>query len=70
MMAHNLKCEFCSREISTARDYQLVKGYERKRDGGGTNALRLREPLGKWACKFCIDKEAKGIGASQEGLFA
>jgi hypothetical protein len=69
-MAHNLACEFCSRPISTTRDYQLVEGYERKRDGGGTNALRLRRPKGKWACMFCIDKEAKGIAANQEGLFA
>lgn len=71
MSNHNLRCEFCNGEISVNRDYQKVVGYERKRHQGGTNALRLRMPVdGKWACTTCVDKEARGIAARQDGLFA
>lgn len=69
-MSHNLRCTFCGGEISVNRDYQKVEGFERKRDGGGTNAIRLRQPKGEWACTSCIDKESRGINAQQSGLFA
>jgi hypothetical protein len=68
-MAHQIKCTFCGGRISVTRDYQRVEGYERRRNQGGTNALRLRQPKGEWACTSCVDKEARGIAATQGGLF-
>lgn len=68
-MAHNLKCSFCGNAISVNRDYRKVEGFERRRNQGGTNALRLRQPKSEWACTSCIDKESRGVSARQEGLF-
>lgn len=68
-MTHQLKCMYCGKEISLNRDYQRVTGFEKRRNQGGTNALRLREPQEEWACMFCVDRQAAGLNVNQEGLF-
>jgi hypothetical protein len=54
------RCQFCLREIEPEYAYRRVTGWERKRDGGGTNALRLRHPHDAWACSQCINTLAAG----------
>ena len=34
----------CGTTIDPNQDFRKVVGWERRRDGGGTNALRLRQP--------------------------
>lgn len=68
-MTESGKCVFdCGRTIDPELDYRKVTGYERRRHAGGTNALRMREPHDVWACRFCIDKQAKGLDPGQGSL--
>jgi hypothetical protein len=63
-------CTFCGATLDADAPgtYQWVSGWERRRKQGGTNALRLAERQGKWACPACID-ERVNVGAHQSGLF-
>ena len=61
-------CTFCGSPINPDRDYRKVTGWERRRDQGGTNAIRLREPTNEWACMACINLQAKGPGLAQTAL--
>lgn len=61
-------CRFCEEPIvSTANAYRRILGWERRRRGGGTNQITLREPTGEWACSSCID-DAKRGRRGQEAL--
>lgn len=62
------RCTFCGDTVDPKQDYRRVEGWERARAAGGTNAVRLRRPTDVWACRFCVDKEARGVGAAQTGL--
>jgi hypothetical protein len=64
------ECRFCGDKIDTETNgiYQYVKGWERRRKGGGTNAIRLPERLAMWACHACIEAHAAGY-AEQPTLF-
>ena len=59
---------FCDAPIDPARDYQKVEGFERRRAGGGTNAIRLRHPLPAWACVGCVVSQAAGISTDQQQM--
>lgn len=64
------KCKFCLTPVNPMTDYRKVTGWERKRDGGGTNALRLREVHDEWAHALCIDKQARlKLHPDQAGMF-
>ncbi len=62
-------CVMCGAEILSERTaFRKVIGYERHRDQGGTNAVRLRQVTDEWACPSCVDKEAMGVSAHQQAL--
>jgi hypothetical protein len=63
-------CEFCHRPISLGADYRLVTGWERiARSAGGTNAIRLPDrTVERFACRWCIDKQASGLAIEQQAL--
>ena len=63
-------CTFCEREIDpeSRMTYRKVIGWERPREGGGTNALTLREPTQVFACSSCIEKLKLGIPIGQPTL--
>ena len=63
-------CYYCGVAINSDSIgvYQLVRGWERRRSGGGTNALRLAERAQRWACHACIEAQVKGY-ADNETLF-
>jgi hypothetical protein len=70
-MARNtgIGCIFCGDAIyDTDTAYRKVEGFERKRGGGGTNALRLRVPKDEWACAMCVDRESRGVSYAQSSL--
>lgn len=64
------RCEFCGEPVDpeSTRTYRHVSGWEHPREGGGTNALALREPADRWACSPCIDSQRRGIPVTQESL--
>lgn len=52
-------CAICQQEIkSDDRVYQQVIGYEKRRQQGGTNALKLRELTGRVAHVHCVENGA------------
>lgn len=60
-MTVNVLCMYCLREIEPSRAYRRVIGWERRREGGGTNALRGRRPTNDFACTRCIDRIVLGL---------
>lgn len=63
-------CVLCGRPLDpdAPRVFQLVRGYELKREQGGTNALALREPLHQFAHYHCVDRKRSGIAPTQTSL--
>lgn len=62
------RCIHCQGPIDEDQDYRKVIGWERRRSAGGTNAIKLREPLDDWACRWCVEKQVKGLAPSQGAL--
>jgi hypothetical protein len=64
------KCVFCGEPISVLTDYRQVVGWERiQRSAGGTNAIRLPDRTSqRFACRFCVDRQASGLAAAQQAL--
>lgn len=64
------KCVLCGmRGIDEDRDYQEVRGFVRKREQGGANQIRLRQPVpDRWAHATCVDNEAHGVSARQQAM--
>lgn len=62
-------CTICGEKVSpTARVYREVSGYERHRQQGGTNALKLRRVTGRVAHAGCVDRAARGTAPGQGSL--
>ena len=61
------ECTFCGEPVGHP-PYFEVTGWERHREQGGTNALRLREQTGRVACSACIAKKSLGVSEDQETL--
>jgi len=63
-------CEFCGKHnIDPENDYQYIHAWRKKRHGtNSANFVRLIEPQGRWACRFCIDRMSNGLNAGQESL--
>ncbi len=59
-------CSICGKEIQTLRfAYRRVVGWEKHRQQGGTNAIRLRQSLDEWAHSMCVDREVNRVHAGQ-----
>lgn len=64
-----LVCTFCEEPVDPQSGFRKVSGFERlHREGGGTNAVALRKPEEVFACRWCIDKQGRGISPEQETL--
>lgn len=64
-----IACVYCGCEIASPRSaYRRVQAWERKRRAGGTNAVRLREPLDEYACAPCVDALAAGRPIGQAAI--
>lgn len=52
-------CTFCARPIDPDRaaTYRRIRGWEKRRSGGGANAITLREETGEYAHTSCITLE-------------
>lgn len=62
-------CFYCGSAIESMRfAYRRVVAWERKRRAGGTNAVRLREPLDEYACAPCVDAVAAGRDPGQRAM--
>lgn len=63
------RCQFCGEPVDVERDYQRIEAWRRKRHGtNSANYVRLIEPRDQWACRFCVERESKGIAAGQRSL--
>lgn len=66
-----VRCYYCGESLDADRTgvYQLVRGWERRRKSGGTNAIRLPERADRWACHACIEIRAAGFVEGQDSLW-
>jgi hypothetical protein len=52
------ECQFCGEEVPTrtrAQHYRKVVGWEQVRTGGGAHSIALRQEVGQWAHRWCVD---------------
>lgn len=58
-----VKCVMCGEDVDAdkAGTYRKVIGWESRRSSGGTNALRMRQPLHEYAHRTCVDIAARGM---------
>lgn len=64
-----LVCKFCSAPVDRKSGFRKVSGWERiERQGGGTNAVALREPTEEFSCRGCIERLGRGISPEQGSL--
>lgn len=70
-MTHTYRCPLCHEPVEPGAHgtYQKLTGWAKDRKQGGTNAVRLREPLDLWAHGTCIDREARKVSAMQAVMF-
>jgi hypothetical protein len=66
----NGTCVYCGGSIDAEHDYHAIVGWEKRRSGGGTNAIALRETAkpDRWACEDCINKLKRGVTPEQGSL--
>ena len=64
------KCDKCERDIDdrTETVWNLVEGWEKKRDGGGTNYLALRKPKEQFRCNPCMTLLLEGLDPGQSRI--
>ncbi len=63
-----VNCAICGDPLRTVDQgvYRYVEGWEKNRDQGGTNALRLRKPHDSWAHGHCVDAKVHGREGQSE----
>lgn len=65
-----MKCDQCGRSLDerTETVWNLVEGWEKKRDQGGTNHLALRKPKDEFRCNGCMTLILHGLSPGQVAL--
>lgn len=65
-----MNCKHCGRPLNekTETVWNLVEGWEKKRDQGGTNYLALRQPKDEFSCNACMSLLIMGLSSGQESL--
>lgn len=65
-----MNCTKCGRPLNekTETVWNLVEGWEKKRDQGGTNHLALRKPKDVFCCNACMSLMLAGLSTGQESL--
>lgn len=62
-------CCFCGEDVDPRSGFRRVSGFERlHREGGGTNAVFLKESKEEFACRWCIERQKQGISPEQGTL--
>lgn len=55
-------CIDCGKEIDQRWDFREITGWEKRRAGGGTNAVKERRETGRWMCRGCWDERHVAAG--------
>ena len=63
-------CESCGRTLNERNEtvWNLVEGWEKRRDQGGTNHLALRKPKEVFRCNGCMTLLQQGLSPGQRAL--
>lgn len=69
---HHFQCSECGewKDERYETVWQAVRGWEKKRNQGGTNHVALRRPLPESMCNGCMTKLQAGVDARQESLWS
>lgn len=62
------ECIECGGPTTYAHDFHEITGFEERREGGGTNAVALRERTGRMMCRACMTLRRAGQSAQQGAL--
>ena len=69
-MLGRVSCIDCGNQYSQNEVYNRVSGWERHRSGGGTNAIKLREPdYSQIVCVGCMMEREIQTDSNQGSLF-
>lgn len=65
-----VKCDDCGREVNDHIEtvWNLVEGWEKKRETGGTNHIALRTPKDSYRCNGCMTLRMHGLSPQQGSL--
>lgn len=65
-----VKCDKCKRDIDDRAEtvWNLVEGWEKKREGGGTNYLALRKTKEQFRCNACMTLLLEGLDPGQSRI--
>jgi hypothetical protein len=64
-------CVFCHDPIDATRDFRKVEGWERKAQAASRRSgsdIKARRQLDLWACRWCVQKVARGLSHAQGSL--
>lgn len=59
------RCFYCNTEVPDSLLWWEVKGWVKKREQGGTNALVAEHRTGVKACVVCVTKLKDGVSPNQ-----
>ena len=64
-------CEYCGMPLDIRKPgiHVFTEGWVENRRGGGAHAIRLPVRHRRFACKWCMDKQASGHSMAQASLF-
>ena len=63
-------CEFCNEAVDAREEgvHQWTSGWVMQRGGGGGHGISLPERADRWAHRYCVEREIKGL-THQLGMF-
>lgn len=65
---HKPQCIHCGDYIERGRWYERVVGWDRPRDGGGSNQITLKQGTQIYSCIDCIERIKSNIPLGQGSL--
>lgn len=61
MRHHPNRCSICDMPIEDSQTrLQKIIGWEQKRQKGGANQIKMREPQAEWAHNVCVERALRG----------
>lgn len=65
-----MNCSKCGRALNEKIEtvWNFVEGWEKPREGGGTNHLAMRTPKDVFCCNACMTLMQAGLSTGQESL--
>lgn len=65
-----VNCDKCGNPVNDRSEsvWNFVTGWEKKREGGGTNHIALRTPQNQFRCNVCMQRMLDGVDPEQQTI--